>query len=46
MPRNAAPIAQAADAAPRPDQYVAHILPLDAHDTLAGFFDDFMLPAA
>jgi phenol 2-monooxygenase (NADPH) len=30
----------------RPDQYVAHILPLDAHDTLAGFFDDFMLPAA
>jgi len=30
----------------RPDQYVAHILPLDAHDVLAGFFDDFMLPAA
>jgi hypothetical protein len=30
----------------RPDQYVAHILPLDAHDALAGFFDDFMLPAA
>jgi phenol 2-monooxygenase len=29
----------------RPDQYVAHILPLDAYDTLAGFFD-FMLPAA
>jgi phenol 2-monooxygenase len=30
----------------RPDQYVAHILPLEAHDTLAGFFDEFMLPAA
>ena len=30
----------------RPDQYVAHILPLDAHDALAGFFDGFMLPAA
>jgi phenol 2-monooxygenase len=30
----------------RPDQYVAHILPLDAHDALADFFDDFMLPAA
>ncbi len=29
----------------RPDQYVAHILPLDAHDALAGFFDGFMLPA-
>ena len=29
----------------RPDQYVAHILPLDGHDALAGFFD-FMLPAA
>ncbi len=30
----------------RPDQYVAHILPLDAHDALADFFDGFMLPAA
>jgi phenol 2-monooxygenase len=30
----------------RPDQYVAHIIPLDAHDTLAGFFDDFMLRSA
>src|SRR4051812_14063223 len=30
----------------RPDQYVAHILPLDAHDALASFFDRFMLPAA
>ena len=27
----------------RPDQYVAHILPLDANDALAGFFDGFML---
>ncbi len=30
----------------RPDQYVAHILPLDAHDALADFFDSFMLCAA
>jgi phenol 2-monooxygenase (NADPH) len=28
----------------RPDQYVAHVLPLDAHDQLADFFDGFMLP--
>jgi phenol 2-monooxygenase len=27
----------------RPDQYVAHILQLDAHDALADFFDGFML---
>ncbi|HLU20262.1 MAG TPA: FAD-binding monooxygenase [Pusillimonas sp.] len=27
----------------RPDQYVAHVLPLDAHDTLAAFFARFML---
>jgi phenol 2-monooxygenase len=27
----------------RPDQYVAHILPLDAHDELAAFFDLFMV---
>ena len=27
----------------RPDQYVAHILPLDAHTDLAAFFDRFML---
>uniref|UniRef100_UPI001C2FB6D1 hypothetical protein n=1 Tax=Stenotrophomonas sp. GbtcB23 TaxID=2824768 RepID=UPI001C2FB6D1 len=27
----------------RPDQYVAHILPLDAHAELAAFFDAFML---
>jgi phenol 2-monooxygenase len=26
----------------RPDQYVAHILPLDAHAALASFFDAFM----
>ncbi len=29
----------------RPDQYVADVLPLDAHAELAGFFDRFMLPA-
>jgi len=27
----------------RPDQYVAHVLPLDGFDELAGFFDGFML---
>ena len=27
----------------RPDQYIAHILPLDASDALAAFFDGFML---
>jgi phenol 2-monooxygenase len=30
----------------RPDQYVAHVLPLDAHQELAGYFRGFMLPAA
>ncbi len=29
----------------RPDQYAAHILPLDAHAALADFFDGFMLAA-
>ncbi|AZG07744.1 3-hydroxybenzoate 4-monooxygenase [Pigmentiphaga sp. H8] len=29
----------------RPDQYVAHVLPLDAHAELAGFFDGFMVEA-
>jgi phenol 2-monooxygenase len=29
----------------RPDQYVADVLPLDAHAALAAFFDGFMLPA-
>ena len=28
----------------RPDQYVAHVLPLDAHQALAAFFAHFMLP--
>jgi 2-polyprenyl-6-methoxyphenol hydroxylase-like FAD-dependent oxidoreductase len=28
----------------RPDQYVAHVLPLDAHAELAAFFDGFMIP--
>jgi phenol 2-monooxygenase (NADPH) len=27
----------------RPDQYVAHVLPLDGHHELAAFFDGFML---
>jgi len=29
----------------RPDQYVAHILPLDAHKELTTFFDGFMQQA-
>ncbi|NML44617.1 3-hydroxybenzoate 4-monooxygenase [Ramlibacter sp. G-1-2-2] len=29
----------------RPDQYIAHVLPLDAHQALADFFARFMLPA-
>jgi phenol 2-monooxygenase (NADPH) len=29
----------------RPDQYVAHVLPLDAHAELAAFFDGFMVKA-
>lgn len=29
----------------RPDQYVADVLPLDAHNQLAAFFAGFMLPA-
>jgi phenol 2-monooxygenase (NADPH) len=28
----------------RPDQYVAHVLPLDRFEELASFFDGFMLP--
>ncbi|UUX95183.1 FAD-binding monooxygenase [Aquabacterium sp. J223] len=28
----------------RPDQYIAHVLPLTAHQALADFFDGFMLP--
>ena len=30
----------------RPDQYVAHVLPLDAYEELCSFFDGFLLPAA
>jgi phenol 2-monooxygenase len=30
----------------RPDQYVAHVLPLDAHDALTGFFDRILLDPA
>ncbi len=26
----------------RPDQYIAHVLPLEAHQELAGFFAGFM----
>jgi phenol 2-monooxygenase/3-hydroxybenzoate 4-monooxygenase len=29
----------------RPDQYIAHVLPLDAHGELARFFAGFMVPA-
>jgi phenol 2-monooxygenase len=28
----------------RPDQYVAHVLPLDAHAELADFFEGFLVP--
>src|SRR4029077_15619746 len=28
----------------RPDQYVAHVLPLDGYKQVASFFDGFMLP--
>lgn len=28
----------------RPDQYVAHILPSDAHDALAAFFNAILTP--
>jgi phenol 2-monooxygenase len=30
----------------RPDQYVAHVLPLDAHAELSAFFEGFMVPQA
>lgn len=30
----------------RPDQYVAHVLPLDAYAELTAFFDGILLPAA
>lgn len=30
----------------RPDQYIADVLPLDAHARLAAFFDAFMLPVS
>ena len=30
----------------RPDQFVAQVLPLDAHGQLAAFFDRFMMPAS
>jgi hypothetical protein len=37
--------AQGALVVVRPDQYVAHVLPLDAHAELAAFFAGFMLAA-
>ncbi|MFN3628018.1 MAG: FAD-dependent monooxygenase, partial [Parvibaculum sp.] len=27
----------------RPDQYIAHVMPLDAHEELSAFFDGFMI---
>ena len=30
----------------RPDQFVSHVLPLDAHDALAGFFSRFLIDCA
>ena len=36
--------AQGALVVVRPDQYIAHVLPLDAHRTLAAFFAGFFLP--
>jgi 2-polyprenyl-6-methoxyphenol hydroxylase-like FAD-dependent oxidoreductase len=36
--------AQGALVVVRPDQYIAHVLPLDAHQELARFFAAFMLP--
>ncbi len=29
----------------RPDQHVAHVLPLDGFDAIATFFEGFMIPA-
>lgn len=37
--------AQGALVVVRPDQYVAHVLPLDAHQALAGYFGRFMRQA-
>ena len=37
--------AQGALVVVRPDQYVAHVLPLDAHQALADFFSRFLVPA-
>lgn len=37
--------AQGALVVVRPDQYVAHVLPLQAHQALAAFFAGFMLPS-
>ena len=29
----------------RPDQYVSHVLPLDGHEALAGFFAGILIDA-
>ena len=29
----------------RPDQYVSHVLPLDAHEALTGFFAGILIDA-
>ena len=36
--------AQGALVVVRPDQFVATVLPLDAHEALAAYFERFMLP--
>ena len=38
--------AQGALVVVRPDQYVSHVLPLDAHDALTAFFGQFLLEQA
>lgn len=38
--------AQGALVVVRPDQYIAHVLPLDAHEALGSFFAGFMLPVS
>jgi phenol 2-monooxygenase len=30
----------------RPDQYIAHVLPLDAYGDIAGFFSGFLVPGS
>ena len=42
--RCAASAATGAIVVVRPDQYVAHVLPLTARDELAGFFANILVP--